>query len=179
MIIAITGTPGTGKSSVSKILAKNDFEVIDLNRMALENKYLLGKDEKRDIWIIDIDELEEHIKNKYSKDQTLVIEGHLSHLLKNVDIIIILRCHPDTLRKNLFKKKWNKEKIDENIQAEILDIILCESIELHTGDKIMEIDTTDKSIEEVALIIIKNIRNGFKNMKNYKIGSIDWSEENL
>lgn len=179
MIIAITGTPGTGKSSISNILVKNDFVVIDLNKIALENKYLISKDEKRDSWIIDIDKISEFINNKYSKNQILLIEGHLSHLLKNIDIIIILRCHPDKLRKNLLKKNWKKEKIDENIEAEILDIILCESIELHSKDKIMEIDITDKSIEDVAFIIIENIRNGFKNMKNYKVGRIDWSEENI
>ena len=55
MIIAITGTPGTGKTSISKILVKNDFEVIDLNRIALENKFLISKDEERDSWIVDTD----------------------------------------------------------------------------------------------------------------------------
>ena len=36
MIIAITGTPGTGKTSISKKLLKKGYEVIDLNKEALE-----------------------------------------------------------------------------------------------------------------------------------------------
>ncbi|MCK5636466.1 MAG: dephospho-CoA kinase, partial [Thermoplasmatales archaeon] len=48
MIIAITGTPGTGKTSISEVLQKNKFEVVDLNKVACEKDFLIGKDEKRD-----------------------------------------------------------------------------------------------------------------------------------
>lgn len=179
MIVAITGTPGTGKTSISNILVKNDFDVIDLNKIALENKFFISKDKKRDSWIVDIEKISDFINYKYSKNQMVIIEGHLSHLLHNIDIVIILRCHPEKLRKNLLKKNWKEEKINENVEAEILDIILCESIDLHSKDKIMEIDITNKTIEDVSFIIIENILNKFKNMKNYKVGRIDWSEENI
>ena len=46
MIIAITGTPGTGKTSISKVLQENNYEVVDLNKVACENNFLIGKDEK-------------------------------------------------------------------------------------------------------------------------------------
>jgi len=179
MIIAITGTPGTGKTSVAERLKKNDFKVIDFNKLACENNWLIVKDENRDSNIVDIKKFDNFIKENYKSEDIIFIEGHLSHLLRNIDKIILLRCHPDKLRNNLSNKKWNQVKIKENIEAEILDIILCESIDIHPKNNIFEIDVTKKSVNKVTSNILEIIENKFKIMKKYKIGKIDWSEEIL
>lgn len=179
MIVSLTGTPGTGKTAVSKILQEKGFRVIDFNKIACEENFLIGKDEKRDSNIVDIKKFDDYVKKNYADENLVFIEGHISHLLKNVEKVIVLRCHPKKLIKNLEKKGWKKEKIVENLEAEILDIILCEAVELHTANNIFEIDTSDKSLEEVASSILDIIDNKFKNMKKYNIGRIDWSEEIL
>lgn len=179
MIIAITGTPGTGKTSVSKVLQKNDFEVLDFNKIANDKNFIIDRDKKRDSNIIDIDGFNNYIESNFSGKDIVFIEGHLTHLLKCVDKVIILRCHPNKLRKNLSKKDWKKEKIKENLEAEILDVILCEVTENFSEDNIFEIDVTSKSIEDVALSIMEIAEYRFKNMKKYNIGKIDWSEEIL
>ena len=179
MIIALTGTPGTGKTSVSKILIKNDFKVVDLNLISKQKGYIIEKDIKRDTNIVDVNGLNKYINDNYSSSDIVFVEGHLSHLLKCVDKIIILRCHPDKLRKNLGLRKWSKTKIKENIEAEILDVILCEAVDLHPQNNIFEIDATYQSINEVSKIIIDMVKKRFKNIKEYKIGHIDWSEEIL
>ena len=99
--------------------------------------------------------------------------------MKSVDKVVVLRCHPEELRKNLSKKGWKEEKIKENLEAETLDIILCEAIELHPKNNIFEIDITGKSAEAAASSIMEIVDNKFKNMKKYNIGKIDWSEEIL
>jgi adenylate kinase len=179
MIIAITGTPGTGKTSISKILEEKKYKIVDLNKIAFENNFLAGIDEKRDTKIVDIDKVNEYVKNNYVGKGIVFIEGHLSHLLECVDKVIVLRRHPDKLRKNLTQRGWKKEKINENVEAEFLDIVLCEAAEIHPLKEIIEIDTTDKSISNVTKLIIELTKNKFKNIKKYKIGRIDWSEEIL
>ena len=179
MIIALTGTPGTGKTSVSKVLHDKGFEVVDLNKVALDKDFLVGKDEKRDSEIVDVERFDEYVKKNYSGSNIVFIEGHLSHLLKNVDKVIVLRCHPDQLRKNLSKKGWKENKIKENLEAEILDIILCETVDIHPKKNIFEIDVSGKTIDNVSLSIIELIKDKFKNTKKYCIGKIDWSEEIL
>ena len=179
MIIALTGTPGTGKTAASNILQKKGFKIIDLNKVVSEKGFIIGRDEKRDSNIIDIERFNIFVKKNLSESDTIIIEGHLSHLLKNVEKVIILRCHPNKLRKNLSNRNWKKDKINENIEAEILDIILCEAIEIHSKDNIFEIDITDKSTINVATCITEIIQNKFKNMKKYYMGKIDWSEEIL
>ena len=61
---------------------------------------------------------------------------------------VILRCNPLELRKRLAAKGWSENKILENVQAEVLDVI---KIEAHESlDKVYELDTTAKSPEEVT-----------------------------
>lgn len=179
MIIAITGTPGTGKTSISKKLLKKGYEVIDLNKEALENNFLLGQDVERDSKIVDINKLNNFIKKNYCEKEIIFVEGHLSHLLKCADVVIILRLNPVYLYNNLVKRKWKKKKIKENLEAEMLDVILCETVEIHSREKIIELNVTDKTIEEIVNIIMDLVNNKFKNMKKYKIGNIDWSEQIL
>ncbi len=179
MIIALTGTPGTGKTSVAEALQSKGFEVVDLNKVVHNKDFLVGRDKKRASDIVDIEKLNKYILDNYSGKDIVFIEGHLSHLLKSAEKIIVLRCYPDKLRKNLSKKGWNEEKIKENIEAEILDIILCETVEIHPKKNIFEINASDKSVEDILTLIIEIIKNKFKNIEKYKIGKIDWSEEIL
>jgi adenylate kinase len=179
MIIALTGTPGTGKTSVAEVLKSRGFEIVDLNKVACENNFILGKDKHRDSNIVDIEKFNNYVVENYISKDFVLIEGHLSHLLKSAEKIIILRCHPDNLKTNLSKKGWKTVKIKENIEAEILDIILCESIELHKKNDIFEIDVTNNKVENIADIITDLIKNKFKSNEKYKVGRIDWSEEIL
>jgi len=179
MLIALTGTPGTGKTSISNILHENGFEIVDINKVAADEDCFIGNDEERNSKIVDVDKLNGHIKENYKGKDIVFIEGHLSHLLKSVDKVIVLRCHPDELRKRLSQKGWKKEKIKENIEAEILDIILCETAYSHPEKNAIEIDTTDMNIIDVAALIMEIIKNKFEHMKKHNIGNIDWSEEIL
>jgi len=179
MIIALTGTPGTGKTSASKILEENNFEVVDLNKLAIEKGFLIGDDKYRNSKIVDIERLNNHVRANYGERNIIFIEGHLSHLLKSVDKVIVLRCHPDELRKRLSRKRWKKEKVRENIEAEILDIVLCEAVDIRPEKNIFEIDTTGESTKDVARSVMEITKNGFRHMKRYNIGNIDWSEEIL
>lgn len=179
MLISLTGTPGTGKTSVAEVLKKKGFEIVDLNKVACNENFVIAKDKLRDSNIVDIEKVNKYIIDNFSGKDIVFIEGHLSHLLGSVEKIIILRCHPKVLRKNLSKKGWNEDKIKENIEAEVLDIILCETVEVHSEKNIFEIDVSNKTIEDIVSIIIRIEKNNFKRMKKYKIGKIDWSEEIL
>ena len=179
MIIAITGTPGTGKTSVASILKKKGFIVIDLKQVAFDNNFINSIDNKRNTSIVDIKKLDKYIKKKFFSEEIVFVEGHIAHLLNCVDKIIVLRLHPSKLKKILINRGWKKDKICENIDAEILDIILCEAVDIHTEKRCYEIDGTKRSINNIVNCILDLVRNKFRNIKNYKIGKIDWSDEIL
>ncbi len=111
-------------------------------------------------------------KEVYHLNGLALIEGHFAHLLSSADKVIILRCHPDELRRRLQNKGWSPKKIWENIESEALDIILSEAHSVHPEKNIHEIDTTTKTPQEVASLIDLVIQNGLPG----ETGTIDWSE---
>jgi len=177
MLIALTGTPGTGKTAAAKYLNEQNYRIIDLQKLCIEQDFIIDKDLKRNSFIVDLEKADLYIKENYISDDINIIDSHLSHLLKSVDKVLILRCHPKVLRERLNIKKWKKEKYRENIEAEILDVILCEAVEIHSKINIFEINTSNLTIEQVGSSILEIINKNFQMIKKYNIGNIDWSEE--
>jgi adenylate kinase len=163
MMYGITGTPGTGKSSVAEELARRGYRIVHLSETT--DRFVLEKDEERDTFVIDE---EAWIASFVPVDG--FVEGHLAHLLP-CDRVIVLRCRPDELRKRLSSRGYSDTKIRENADAEALDLILIESIEIHPPGHIYEIDTTATSVSECAGLIEQFIKG--KIPSSY--GSIDWS----
>jgi adenylate kinase len=182
MIIALTGTPGTGKTTVCEVLKehsryKKQYSIIDVNKIVLGEKLYTGKDEARDTYEADMDKLKERIELEVSRAPQatdVILEGHLSHLLP-VDVIIVLRAHPLAIRKRLGKRKnYSFDKVRENANAEALDVILVESVELNKN--VFEINTTDKNL----LSVVKSVISIIEGQKRGKIpeeffpGKINW-----
>jgi adenylate kinase len=176
MLVALTGTPGTGKTSVADQLEQKGYCIVRLNSLAQEQGFIDGIDEKRNTALMDMDEMNRYIKKTYKKKDFVFFEGHAAHLL-SVDKVILLRCQPQELYHRLQKKKWPSEKIQENIEAEVLDIILSEAVECHPEKNIFEVDTTKRSVNQVVLSIEEIIQNNFKPIQQYTLGMIDWSED--
>uniref|UniRef100_A0A7J2TIT8 Putative adenylate kinase n=1 Tax=Archaeoglobus fulgidus TaxID=2234 RepID=A0A7J2TIT8_ARCFL len=159
-MIALTGTPGTGKTSVAEELKKRGYKVISVREFAEIHR--CAKKAGNEI-IIDIERLSKHRFDG-------IIEGHLSHLLKP-EMAIVLRCNPLVLKKRLLERGWDYEKVMENVEAELIDLILVEAIE--NCEKVFEIDTTKMTISEVADAVEKILRGE----GNFEVGKIDWISE--
>ena len=116
--------------------------------------FVLEKDEERNTFVIDE---EAWISSFIPVDG--FVEGHLAHLLP-CDRVIVLRCRPDALSARLSARGYNKMKIFENAEAEALDVILIETLELHHPGHIFEIDTTSRGIPECTDLIEQFIKKG-------------------
>jgi adenylate kinase len=166
MSIALTGTPGTGKSSCAKLLAKRGHSVASLNDAIRRKK--LGKKDRDGCVVVDAKAL------RGLKLDADIIEGHLSHILP-VDIVIVLRCDPRVLEKRLKRKRYKAKKVRENMEAEALDAIVIEALE--EGMEPYEIDTTGMSPEDVADAverIIKGKGDGFKKHIDFSEVVLEW-----
>lgn len=167
MLVAITGTPGVGKSTVSKILRKK-YEVIDINSYAESHGLFDRYDEKMESYDVDVEKLNECIRKEKS-DGLVFMDGHLSHFV-DCDKIVVLRCDPDILFQRLKARGYSEGKAKENVQSEILDVILSESVE--SGIDTYEIDCSRSDVSEIAEEIVA-IAEG--KVSGRKPGSIDWS----
>jgi len=144
MLIALTGTPGTGKTSVAKIL-ESSYKVVYLKDF---KEAILYHDEDRDTDVVDINYLKRKVREM--KDMgDIIIEAHYAHEMP-VDMVIVLRCHPQELEKRLQVRGYKKEKIKENLEAEAMGLITSEALSYHGKDKVFEVDTTGKKAYEVA-----------------------------
>ncbi|MDY0293087.1 MAG: adenylate kinase family protein [Candidatus Methanomethylophilaceae archaeon] len=169
-VIALTGTPGTGKTSVSEGLRAAGYRVIDLSAHINEHDLRGRLDSPRDTYEVDTDALSESLRGIGEVGGAVIMEGHLSHYLE-CDAIIVLRCHPDVLRSRLESRGYAESKVAENVQAEALDVILCESDE--TGRPVYEIDCTGGTSHAVAAV--EDIIRG--EVDRYLPGSVNWGEE--
>lgn len=168
MLIAITGTPGVGKTTVCDLLAK-EFDVINVNEFAEENGCFEDFDPDAGSYNVDTDRLCELLQS-HRNEKTIFMDGHLSHYV-DCDAIIVLRCDPHILSKRLELRGYDKEKVRENVQAEILDVILSEAVE-YNGNT-FEIDCSDLNENDVVNIIKDIIIKGKGN--DFVPGKVDWT----
>ena len=144
MRVAVTGTPGTGKTTASK-LVETELEVIGLNDLVRSEGLTTGTDEKRDSLVADIDAVAARLSDR----DDILIESHLAHHFE-ADRVVVLRCLPTKLKERLLDRGDAERKAEENAEAEALDVILSEAVDRHGLDTVYEIDTTDRSAEAVA-----------------------------
>lgn len=170
MLVAITGTPGVGKTTVSEILRKK-YKVIDIHSYAEEHGLFESFDEEAGSYIVDTDRLNDSILSE-KFDGTVFLDGHLSHFV-DCDKIIVLRCEPHIIQERLKHRGYDDKKILENVQTEVLDIILAESME--SGIDTYEIDCTGLGPEHIASKI-EIITNG-GDTEDVSPGNVDWSGE--
>lgn len=161
MRVAVTGTPGTGKTTAVERV-ETDLEVVHLNDLIREEGLAEGTDPDRGSLIADLEAVRERLDGR----EDLLVESHLAHHLE-ADRVVVLRCHPRQLRERLLdrgadgaKAAENAEsaeppralarKARENAEAEALDVVLSEAVDAHGLESVYEIDTTDRDPTAVA-----------------------------
>ena len=171
--IFITGTPCTGKTTVSEVLSeKLNCKLIKINDLAIENDYVLGIDEDKGYKIIDIDALNDKVSQIIrDSDELIIFEGHLAHLCSGADRVIVLRVHPEILRKRLEERDYSESKIQENLEAEAMGVCTAEAFDEY-GDRISEIDVGELSVDEIVDLIDDVI----SDKKEFPVGEVDFME---
>ena len=148
--ICVTGSVASGKTTIAKELSKKlKYKYIDVSELIKENK-LQGKYIKKlDTHEVDAEKLNKFLERliKESKEN-LIIDSHLSHYLdtKYIDLCIVCKCEIKDLKKRLEAREYSKDKIRENLDAEIFDVCLVEALE--NKHKIIVVNTSENNLNK-------------------------------
>jgi adenylate kinase len=162
--VAVTGTPGTGKSTATELL-EDAYDVVHLNDLIKRDDDLwTERDADRDTLVADLDAVRERLG-----DWTGVLDSHLSHRFA-VDRVVVLRCHPETIETRLRERGEPDATAEENAESEALDVILSEAVAEHGAENVYEIDTTDRDPRAVA----DEIRAAIEGEREPSAGTVDF-----
>lgn len=162
--ILITGTPGTGKTSLSILLAdelsnitNKKYEAINIGELITKKKLYKEWDQKYNVPIFDEDMIIEELD--YIKEGGYVIDFHSACFLPEewFKLIVILRCNNTELYDRLKARNYSDEKILENIECEIMNVLSDEVKESFSENRIIELNNEQLSemSENIEKIIEK------------------------
>jgi adenylate kinase len=162
--VALTGTPGTGKSTVAALLRPR-WAVVEVADLARDRDAARPSREGIEV---DLPRLRRRLTGRAAFEGVDVVVGHLSHLLPLRDVVV-LRCHPTELARRL-RRARRGAALDrqENVLAEATDVILLEAI--GPGRRVWEVDTTGRSPASVAREVARHLRD--RGRSSY--GTVDW-----
>ena len=153
-VILVGGSPGTGKTKVSKMLgSKLSVEVISLGELADESGCITAEDKARSTGIINEDCLVDALlKLTEDKSKRIVIEGHYIDLVPSTSVkwVFILRTHPEKLKGRLSERNYSSEKVTENVEAEVMGVCQMDALDAFGEAKVFEIDTTELSAPQTT-----------------------------
>lgn len=151
--LAVTGTPGTGKTTVTDLVAgRLGIDVIHLNDVIRDEGFYTERDEARDSLVADFGAVREHLG-----DWSGILESHLAHHFE-ADAVVVLRCAPAELTDRLTSRGETEAKAMENAESEALDIVLSEAVQQVGEDRVYEIDTTGQEPDAVADEVVAVLR---------------------
>jgi adenylate kinase len=173
--ILVTGTPGVGKTTVSLELArKTGKNYVDIADIVKREKFYKGYDDVTDSLIVDTAKLKKYLRNLLTCNE--VIDTHVVEAVpqEKVTHVFVLRLDPVQLMKRLEQRGYRASKIRQNVEAEILDSILIDSVKLFGTEKVFEINTTGKDVSEIVQIIYSILQG---NVEEFKPGNVNWLQK--
>ena len=171
MKVALTGVPGTGKTTIARALAAR-ARVVHLQDFARERGLLREVDEARGSHLVDVDDLADALAG-VAYD---IVEGHYAHDM-DVDRVVLLRCDPLALVERLRARGWSDAKVRENVEAEALDVLAAEVLD--SGIPAAEVDATRMAVDEAARAVWDIAVSPPEALKGDPVGTARWRLETL
>ncbi|KAJ1521309.1 hypothetical protein ONE63_002987 [Megalurothrips usitatus] len=145
--ILITGTPGTGKSSLSRDLAeRTGFEWLELSKLAKDWSCLSGFDEEYQSSVLDEDKLLDTLEPKMTNGGK-IIDYHGCDFFPErwFDIVFVLRTDNTILYDRLQERGYTGKKLTENIECEIFQTLLEEAKSSYDEEIVHELPSNSQA----------------------------------
>eukprot|EP00730_Choanoeca_flexa_P000614 TRINITY_DN10269_c0_g2_i2.p1 TRINITY_DN10269_c0_g2~~TRINITY_DN10269_c0_g2_i2.p1 ORF type:complete len:189 (+),score=27.73 TRINITY_DN10269_c0_g2_i2:321-887(+) len=155
--ILVCGTPGTGKSSFCEELAsRTGFKHLDISQLAIERNLIDEYDDARQTSVIDEDKVIDELDD--ANDINIMQGGHIVDYHgcdffpeRYFQLVLVLRAENSVLWDRLAARGYHLEKIQENVQAEIMQVVLDEARSSYSEEIVHELfsETVDQMEENL------------------------------
>lgn len=154
MRICITGTPGTGKTTIAKALGLA-LKCPVLNEREFALKEGIGEfDPKENELVVPLEKLEASLNKMLGKQKSIIVEGHMLCEIKGkFDLVVLLRLNPERLAARLELRGYPEVKIQDNVFVEGIDYCKKHCIRNYGKGKIVEAENKQTIKETTALLI--------------------------
>jgi broad-specificity NMP kinase len=178
--IIIAGTPAVGKTTtVTEILSaatEGDPAIplrhLSINDLVKSRECHEGYDEELQTYIVDDDKLMDEVEKELEDgdgDGGWVIDWHSvgGFAVRWVDLVVILRCEEtDILFDRLSKRGYKDEKVQENMDAEIFNVIGEEAKEAWNDGQVVELRSVKvEDVEENSERVVSWVKQWLKDRK--------------
>ncbi|CCD22349.1 nucleoside-triphosphatase NDAI_0A01910 [Naumovozyma dairenensis CBS 421] len=144
--LLITGTPGSGKSTTCELLQRRlpEYAYYNISDFAKENDCYEGYDKGRKSHIVDEDKLLDELEPLLRKGKSIV-DWHVNDIFPErlIDLVVVLRCDNSILYDRLNKRGYHDSKIQENLDAEIMGVVLQDAVESYQQEIVVELQSDD------------------------------------
>jgi len=148
----VLGVAGVGKTRFSAKLASSlGAEFIDVPELVKKKKIYSSYDEKSQAYLVDFRKVSAAVGAEFSGELGVVASIY-PFKPRNAEVIyaIVLRMNPVKLVEVLKARGYPAEKIRENVSAELIDQPFSEAVERYGRDKVVQVDVTGRSLEDLA-----------------------------
>lgn len=124
--ILITGVPGTGKTTMSEMLAEETgMRHINVGDVVKDKACHDGFDQEHDAFTLNEDKLCDELEDLMVQGGNIV-DFHTCDFFPErwFHLVVVLRADNTKLYNRLEKRGYTQEKISENVEAEIMQVVL-------------------------------------------------------
>uniref|UniRef100_A0A336MK60 Adenylate kinase isoenzyme 6 homolog n=1 Tax=Culicoides sonorensis TaxID=179676 RepID=A0A336MK60_CULSO len=165
--ILVTGTPGTGKSHISKILSKEfNFKHQDVSELVKEHDFTDGYDEELACPFLDEDKLLDYLE-PIMQNGGNIVEYHSNELFPErwFQLVLVVRCDTAVLFDRLTARQYNQKKIEQNMQCEIFGTILDEAQDSYKPEIVHEVRSENEENVKDCIELVKDFLEKYKKSK--------------
>jgi adenylate kinase len=140
--VLVTGTPGCGKSTFAQALAEREptLRAVDIGAIVQDKRLHDGWDDELQTHILDEDALLDELEDELEPGGRIV-DYHSAELFPErwFDLVLVLRVDNSVLYGRLERRGYPERKLQENVEAEIMQVILDEAREAYREEIVIEL----------------------------------------
>ncbi|KAF8167959.1 P-loop containing nucleoside triphosphate hydrolase protein [Crassisporium funariophilum] len=158
-VIIITGTPGTGKSTHASLLVNESpvpLKNINVSEWVKERGLFEEYDAEWQSYTVDEDRV-----------RGLILDWHTCEVFPErwADLVVVLRCDHSKIWDRLEKRGYPLKKIQENNEAEIMEVVLEEARSSYPAEIVVELQSESmEQLEANVARIVEWITSWQKNL---------------